>query len=57
MVPRYYTKIQLAGGLMHICLQGLFLEGARWDGDLMLVAESIPRILFDTMPVVSFGHR
>ena len=33
---------------------GLFLEGARWDRDHMVVSESLPKILFDTLPVVSF---
>ena len=35
-------------------LQGLFLEGARWDRDQMVVSESLPKILFDVLPVVSF---
>lgn len=34
--------------------QGLFLEGARWDRDQMVVSESLPKILFDALPVVSF---
>ena len=37
------------------CFQGLFLEGARWDRDEMVVSESQPKILFDTLPVVSFN--
>ena len=32
----------------------MFLEGARWDRDHMVVSESLPKILFDTLPVVSF---
>ena len=35
-------------------LQGLFLEGARWDREQMVVSESLPKRLFDTLPVVSF---
>jgi len=35
-------------------LQGLFLEGARWDREQMVVSESLPKSLFDTLPVVSF---
>lgn len=34
--------------------QGLYLEGARWDKDTMLVGESLPKILFDQLPCVSF---
>ena len=30
------------------------MEGARWDRDHMEVSESLPKILFDTLPVVSF---
>ena len=35
-------------------MQGLFLEGARWDREEMVVSESLPKNLFDTLPVVSF---
>jgi dynein heavy chain len=31
---------------------GLFLEGARWCRDKLVIAESHPKILFDTIPVV-----
>ena len=33
--------------------QGLYIEGARWDRDTMLLGESLPKILFDQMPCVS----
>ena len=42
---------------MFVCLlwQGLFIEGARWDREKMIIGESLPKILFDSIPVVSFS--
>lgn len=34
------------------CVYGLFLEGARWDKELRLISESLPKILFNALPIV-----
>ncbi|XP_029639148.1 dynein heavy chain 3, axonemal-like isoform X2 [Octopus sinensis] len=33
-------------------INGLFLEGARWNRNSSLIAESLPKILFDPLPVI-----
>ena len=33
-------------------IRGLFLEGARWDADGHVIAESLPRELFVPMPLI-----
>ena len=39
--------------LLLFLLQGLFLEGARWDSKKKVIGESNPKILFDALPIVS----
>ena len=35
-------------------INGLYLDGARWDRSLQMINESNPKVLQDTMPVVCF---
>uniref|UniRef100_A0A8C4E4W3 AAA+ ATPase domain-containing protein n=1 Tax=Dicentrarchus labrax TaxID=13489 RepID=A0A8C4E4W3_DICLA len=33
-------------------VKGFFMEGARWDRENMVIGESLPKILFDSLPII-----
>ncbi|KAK9527005.1 hypothetical protein VZT92_015671 [Zoarces viviparus] len=33
-------------------VKGLFMEGARWDRQNMVIGEALPKILFDSLPII-----
>lgn len=49
MKERYY-KISPEDG---VYIYGLFLDGARWNHETYTLDESLPRVLFSPVPVVS----
>lgn len=33
-------------------VRALFVEGARWDRQTRVIGESLPKILFDSLPII-----
>lgn len=36
-------------------VNGLFLEGARWSSNIRALDESLPKILYSSLPIVSLN--
>ena len=47
-----FVNVKVLSSFYFIFFQGLFVEGARWDRENMILAESQPKILFDTLPLI-----
>ncbi|XP_050297987.1 dynein axonemal heavy chain 3 [Anthonomus grandis grandis] len=48
---KYETEVDKPSDIGVFC-KGLFLEGARWDRKSQMLAESLPKILFDVVPIM-----
>ncbi|XP_075130611.1 dynein axonemal heavy chain 3-like [Leptodactylus fuscus] len=52
ITDHYYTNDIDASPPDGIYINGLYMEGARWDRDKHMIGESFPKVLYESMPII-----